>query len=81
MLTCFDNLEVAFLGCLFIMTTVYLQDKKTPLALSIVAMMVRAAQSMDLHKESAWCNIDEDERQVRRMVWWSIFMSDGYVLD
>ena len=78
LLSCFDGLELSHLGCFFIMTTVYMRDKQTSLALSMVAMMVRAAQSMNLHKEAVWGDIDETERHVRRMVWWSIFMSDGY---
>lgn len=77
LLSSFDDLQVPYLGCLFIMTMVYLQKKKTALALSLVAMMVRAAQSIGLHREETWPAIGETERNVRRMVWWAIVMSDG----
>jgi hypothetical protein len=77
----FDELDLPLIGCLFIMTTIYLQRKRTPLALSLVAMTVRAAQSMNLHKEHTWGRIDDAvDREIRRMIWWSVFMSDGYGL-
>lgn len=75
----FDELDLSFIGCLFIMTTIYLQRKKTPLALSLVAMMVRATQSMNLHQEHLWGQTgDAVELEIRRMISWSVFMSDGY---
>jgi hypothetical protein len=75
--SCFDDLQTPFIGSLFIMSMIYLQRKRTPLALSIVAMMARAAQSLNLHKEHTWGLVDNHERQTRRMIWWSVFMSDG----
>ncbi|KAH8888088.1 hypothetical protein GQ53DRAFT_627834, partial [Thozetella sp. PMI_491] len=43
-----------------------------------IGAAVRAAQSLSLHNESSWGQIDHIERQVRRQVWWTVFIGDGF---
>ncbi|KAF4769123.1 hypothetical protein HAV15_008533 [Penicillium sp. str.  len=39
----------------------------------------RAAQAMSIHDETTWGHLDPIQVQVRRRVWWSIYMVDVYI--
>lgn len=77
LLSCSDKITLHHLGLMFLLSTLYFNGQKTALAFSIVGMLARAAQAIDLHKEPSWGRIDPIERHVRRLVWWSIYMTDG----
>ncbi|KAI9162750.1 transcriptional regulatory protein [Paramyrothecium foliicola] len=77
-LDCFDHLTTQHIAFLFLLTTIYLSQKRTKLAFSVLGMAIRGAQSLGLHSEISWKMIDNKERQFRRNLWWSLYMSDGY---
>ncbi|EXJ86840.1 hypothetical protein A1O3_03794 [Capronia epimyces CBS 606.96] len=40
---------------------------------------LRAAQVLGLHRESTWGAISTVEREVRRRVWWALYVCDGFM--
>lgn len=63
----------------FLLSTYYLIARKTRRSIMIQSAALRAAHGMDLHEETRWGNVSVVERQVRRRVWWMLFLADAYV--
>ncbi|KAF2183786.1 hypothetical protein K469DRAFT_581402 [Zopfia rhizophila CBS 207.26] len=74
-----DDITIESITFLFLLSTNYLLSGNTRCAFVIFGMAVRAAQAMGLHKETTWGPIDTIACEVRRRVWWSLYMADGYV--
>lgn len=63
-------------ACAVLMSIVYLLERKTQLSFTMSGLGSRAAQAMGIHDEATWGPLDSIEIQVRRRVWWSIYMVD-----
>ncbi|KAK4869217.1 hypothetical protein LT330_006217 [Penicillium expansum] len=66
-------------SCAVLMSIAYLLESKTQLSFTMSGLGSRAAQVMGIHDETTWGPLDPIEVQVRRRVWWSIYMVDVYV--
>ncbi|CAI7633029.1 unnamed protein product [Penicillium discolor] len=66
-------------ACAVLMSIAYLLERKTQLSFTMSGLGSRAAQAMSIHDEATWGHLDPIEVQVRRRVWWSIYMVDVYV--
>jgi hypothetical protein len=75
-LDCFHGLSVHGVSFLFLLSSIFFGQKEPMLALSILGMAIRGAQSLELHREAFWGHINNAERQLRRTVWWSLYMTD-----
>ncbi|KAF9242681.1 transcriptional regulator family: Fungal Specific TF [Penicillium roqueforti] len=67
------------IACAVLMSIEYLLERKTQLSFTMSGLGSRAAQAMSLHDEATWEPLDFIEIQVRRRVWWSIYMVDVYI--
>lgn len=63
-------------ACAVLMSIAYLLERKTQLSFTMSGLGSRAAQAMGIHDETTWGHLDPIEVQVRRRVWWSIYMVD-----
>lgn len=63
-------------ACAVLMSIAYLLERKTQLSFTMSGLGSRAAQAMSIHDEATWGHLDPIEVQVRRRVWWSIYMVD-----
>ncbi|CAI7669137.1 unnamed protein product [Penicillium crustosum] len=66
-------------ACAVLMSIAYLLERKTQLSFTMSGLGSRAAQAMSIHDETTWGHLDPIEVQVRRRVWWSIYMVDVYI--
>ena len=64
------------IACAVLMSIEYLLERKTQLSFTMSGLGSRAAQAMSIHDEATWGPLDFIEIQVRRRVWWSIYMVD-----
>lgn len=76
-LSCIEILTVDSVMFAYLLSVHYLSTRCTKRAFLVKAAGLRAGQAMELHQESRWGDIDPIERQVRRRVWWMLFVSDG----
>lgn len=65
-------------SCALLMSITYLLERKTKLAFIMTGIGVRVAQAIGLQDETTREPLDHIELQVRRRVWWSIYMADMY---
>ncbi|GAB1209488.1 hypothetical protein APSETT445_008267 [Aspergillus pseudonomiae] len=70
--------DLESIGCALLMSIEYLLEGKTKLAFVLSGMGLRIAHAIGLHDESTWDPLENVELQVRRRVWWAIYMADGY---
>lgn len=55
----------------------YLQTRRTKLAFVVIGTTLRAVQTMGYSNEANWGQAGTVDREVRRRLWWSMFMGDG----
>ncbi|KAF2967689.1 hypothetical protein GQX73_g5858 [Xylaria multiplex] len=72
-----NDFSLESIAFLLLMSSTYLQMRKVQLAFMVSGMGVRMAQAMGL-SEAVWPTVDDLERQVRRRLWWSMYMTDMY---
>lgn len=74
-----DQTDLGMVQTCIMLSSLYYYHQQPRRSFVINGAAAKGAQAMRLHKESAWGNIDTVEREVRRRVWWALFVSEGYV--
>ncbi|KIX04781.1 uncharacterized protein Z518_05652 [Rhinocladiella mackenziei CBS 650.93] len=58
--------------------SLYIYHRRPKRCFIINGAVMRGAQALSLHKESAWPAMSIVEREVRRRVWWALYVCDGF---
>lgn len=75
-----ENLTVETVAYSFLMFCRNLMGRQTKVAHVTMVTTVRAAQSIGLHREAYWKDVqDSVDRDMRRRLWWNVFIGAGYV--
>lgn len=64
----------------FLMACYYLLTRKTRASFTMMGVTVQVAQAMRLHQEESWGPVADVEREIRRRVWWTVFIGARYEL-
>ena len=78
-LAVFDASTVESVSFSILLASLYLYNRRPRRSIVVMGAGVRCAQAMNLHRESSWGNIDTVTREVRRRVFWALYVCDGYV--
>jgi len=63
----------------YLLGSAYFIVSQTHAASVTVEATIKAAMRMGLHQEHTWKSVDDHEREVRRRLWWVLFITSGYV--
>ncbi|KPI34413.1 uncharacterized protein AB675_3872 [Cyphellophora attinorum] len=73
-----DQDDVGAIQVCVLLSSFYFYHGRPHRCLAMNSAATRLAQGMKLHRESTWRVIDPIEREVRRRVWWAVYVLDGY---
>ena len=76
----FDEGSMDSLAFLFLLASHFLLTGRPSKGFLFLGLAVRLGQSMGLYNESLWTKVDPITREMRRRLFWSLYVSDGYVL-
>jgi hypothetical protein len=77
LLLAFDRYTTDNVTFLFLLSSHYLYNRRPARAFVMFGATVKAAQAMGLHDENLWGKVDHIEREIRRRLWWTLYISDG----
>ncbi|OQV03457.1 Fungal Zn2-Cys6 binuclear cluster domain-containing protein [Cladophialophora immunda] len=73
-----DQDNIGTIQVCILLSSFYFYHGRPNRCLAINSAAVRIAQNLKFHRESYWRGIDVIEREVRRRVWWALYVLDGY---
>ncbi|KIW17992.1 hypothetical protein PV08_02278 [Exophiala spinifera] len=74
-----DQDDIGALQVCVLLSSFYFYHGSPNRCLAMNSAAIRIAQKMKIHQESDWpSHIDKVEREVRRRVWWALYVVDGY---
>ncbi|OAL19040.1 hypothetical protein AYO22_10369 [Fonsecaea multimorphosa] len=73
-----DQTDIGMVQTCILLSSLYYYHRQPRRSFMISGAATKGAQAMRLHKESAWGDLDPIEREVRRRVWWALFVSEGF---
>jgi hypothetical protein len=76
-LTVLDQDDVGAVQICVLLSSFYFYHGRPHRCLAMNSAAIRLAQGIKLHRESTWGDIDPIEREVRRRVWWALYVLDG----
>jgi hypothetical protein len=78
----FDIVDEGGVECVQIcvlLSTFYLYHGQPNLAFAVHGMASKCAEAICLHRESSWKDSSAIAREVKRRVWWALYVVDRYV--
>jgi len=75
-----DQDDIGSVQVCILLSSIYLYHRRPKRCFVVVGAAMKAAQALGLHRESTWGCIDPVEREVRRRVWWALFVCEACVI-
>ena len=74
----FDEGSLDSVAFLFLTASHFLLAGRSSRGFTFIGIAVRVGQSIGLYNESLWHNMDPITREMRRRLFWSLYVADGY---
>ena len=72
-----DQDDIGSIQACVLLGSLYFYHRRPKRCFVVNGAALKAAQALRLHKESTWGAIDLIEREVRRRVWWALYVCEG----
>ncbi|KAF2092513.1 hypothetical protein NA57DRAFT_82229 [Rhizodiscina lignyota] len=73
-----DDAGIESVQLCILLGSFYMYSGRPNLSLAVLGAGIRCAQGLNLHKESSWGNIDPVTREVRKRIWWALYVFDRF---
>lgn len=73
-----DGSSVESVQICVLLASYHIYDCQPKKANSIIGAGIRTAWNLGLHREATWGAINPIAREVRRRVWWALYVAEGY---
>lgn len=74
----FDEGDIESVQISVLLASYYLYHRRPKRAFAVIGAGVKSAQALGLNRELSWGPVSSITREVRRRVWWALFVADGY---
>ena len=74
-----DRNDIGSVQTCVLLGSLYLYHRRPRRGVVVNGIALKLAHALRLHKESAWGSLEILEREIRRRVWWALYVCEAYL--